>query len=132
MGERIIAGQMGGPGARDKIMELSGEWFNLPCPAQQVIFWESHDPGCIAHDEEVALEPEWGNAREELHCPYGSALETAGYPLDCEVLDTCHVLEIFEGSFAIKRVPQRQPIGEHGDHAGIIAHDLLSRTQTTT
>lgn len=127
VGEGVVAGQMGGPGVGDEVVELTREWFNLPSPSQQVIFWEGHDLDHIAHNEQVASEPKRRDAGEELHCPNRSAPETAGYPLDCKVLDACHVFEVFEGSFTIKHVPQRQPIGEHRDHAGVVAHDLLSR-----
>ena len=126
--EGVVAGKVGGSGPRDKVAEPSREQFNLPGPAEEVIVQESHDPSCVASNKEVAPEPKGGDAREELHGSYGRTVETAGDPMDSEVLDMHHVLEIFEGASPVKRIPKQQPIGKYGDHTGIVAHDMLSRS----
>lgn len=132
VGEGVVTGEVGGPGPRDKVMEPSRKWFNLPSPVQQVVVWESHDPSRVARNEEIALELKRGDAREELHHSYGRAPETAGDPLDHKILNACHMPEILEGAFPVKRVPQWQPIGKYRDHAGIVAHDPLPGSQAAT
>ena len=126
--ERIVAGEVGGSGPGDEVVELSGERFNLPGPAEKVFVRESHVSSSVASDEEVALETERGDAGKDFHDPYGRTVEAAGDPSNHEVLDACHVLEIFEGASPVEHVPKQQPIGKYGDHAGVVAHDTLSRS----
>ena len=126
VGERVVAGKVGRSCPGDEVTESLWEWLDLPGSAEEVVVREGHDPCCVASNEEVAVETKGGNAREDFHSTYGGAAEAAGDPTNGKILDTRHMLEVFEGASPIEHIPKRQPIDKHWDHAGIVAQYTLS------
>ena len=120
-GERVVTREMGGPCPGNKVTKSSREWLDLPSSMEEVVIRESHDARRVAGNEEVAAEAEGGDARKDFHSAYRGASETASDPTNGEILDTRHVLEVFESASPVERIPERQPIGEYRDHTGIVA-----------
>ena len=118
---------MGGSCPGDEVAESPWEWLDLPRPSEEVVVREGHNPCGVASDEEVAAEPEGGDAGKDFHSTYRGASEAACDPSNGKVLDARHMLEIFESASPVERIPKRQPIGEYQDHAGVVAKHTLSR-----
>ena len=94
VGEGIVTWLILWPMLGGEMPEPRGSDVHLPGLAQQVVVGKSHDACGVSRNEEVAMQPQGGNAANELNRANGCPAKAACYPSDRKVLNPAHVLEV--------------------------------------